>query len=220
MPWPSSGKSSGVLGSETVESSPSAHTRFAFKLFREFTHTGGASDIFFSPSSVMSCLTLVHELASGETRESMAKALEISGLDRVAMETEIALLRAAFNSRSEAEISFANAVFLGRLAQIDSQLRAKFTSLYSAELSVLDFSIPDAVETINKWVNTKTKGKIREIVRELSPLTALFALNAVYFKGRWRDPFEKELTRDRPFSNASEAIKQLPMMVQGGRYRY
>jgi hypothetical protein len=43
----------------------------------------------------MACLALVHELASAETREPMGKALEIAGLDHVAIELEIASLKSA-----------------------------------------------------------------------------------------------------------------------------
>lgn len=218
MPWPFSGESTAILGGETVESSSSRRTRFAFKLFRRLTHAG--ADVFFSPSSVMSCLALVHELASGETRESMAKALEIAGLDHAAVELEISSLKSAFISRADAEISCANALFLGRLTQIDLALRSQLSALYDAELNVLDFSAPDAVPAINAWVSEKTKGKIREIVSDLSQLTVLVALNAVYFKSHWQRPFEKELTRDLPFRTASQGIQQLPMMIQTGRYKY
>jgi serine protease inhibitor len=95
MPWPFSGKSTTILGGEPLDSSPSRRTRFAFKLFHELTRASAVSNIFFSPSSVMACLALVHELASAETREPMGKALEIAGLDHVAIELEIASLKSA-----------------------------------------------------------------------------------------------------------------------------
>lgn len=220
MPWPFSGRSTAILGGETVESLSSRRTQFAFKLFRQLTHAGSDSNIFFSPSSVMSCLALVHELASAETRESMAKALELAGLDHAAVELEISSLKSAFIPRADAEISCANGLFLGRLTQIDSALRSQLSALYDAELNVLDFSAPDAVPAVNAWVNAKTRGKIPEIVSELSQLTVLVALNAVYFRSRWQRPFKKELTRDLPFRTASQAIKQLPMMIQTGTYKY
>ena len=220
MPGPFSERSTAILGGETVESASLPRTRFAFKLFQQLTHADADSNIFFSPSSVMSCLALIHELASAETRESMAEALEFAGLDHTAVELEISSLKSAFIPRAEAEISFANALFLGKLAQIDPPLQTQLRALYDAELNVLDFSAPDAVATINAWVNATTRGKIREIVSELSHLTALIAVNAVYFKSRWQDPFKKELTRDRPFHTASQAIKQLPMMIQRRTYKY
>ena len=220
MPWPFSPKSGAVLSGDMAESSASPHTRFAFRLFRELTREDETANVFFSPSSVMLCLALVHELATGETRHSMAKALEIADLDHVGIETELTTMKSAFSARPDAEVSFANALFLGRRAELASALQQQLRAQYDAELNTLDFSSPNAIATINAWVNTKTKGKIPQIVRQLSPLSALVALNAVYFKCRWLDPFRKELTRERPFHAGSGTIKQVPMMQQGGRYKY
>jgi serpin B len=220
MPWPFSRKSDVVLNGEAVESSASPQVRFAFRLFRELSHADDSANIFFSPSSVMLCLALVRELASGETRESIAKALEIAELDHAGAEREIACLKSAFSARTDAEISFANALFIGRHAQIAAALPTQVHTQYDAELSELDFSSPGAVATINAWVNARTKGKIWRIVSQLSPQTALLALNAVYFKSRWLIPFMEEVTQDEPFRVAAGPVKQVPMMMQGGTYRY
>lgn len=155
MPWPFFQKSAAVLGGESVEASPSPHSRFAFRLFRELLRADETSNVFFSPSSVMLCLTLVHELASGETRRSMAKALEISDLDHVGIETEITSLKSAFSDHTDVELSLANALFLGRHAQIPAALQEQLRALYDAELRGLDFSSPEAIMTINAWVKAK-----------------------------------------------------------------
>ena len=220
MAWSFSRSVSTVLGGETRESSPFPHTRFAFRLFREVSRTNDSPNLFYSPSSVMLCLALVYELASGETRQSMATALEIAALDRAGIETEVANLKSAFKPQADTATALANAIFLGRHARIDAAVKARLSALYDAELSGLDFSSPEAVATINEWVSTKTKGKIPRIVSQLSSLTALVALNAVYFKSRWRDPFRKERTRDQAFRTVTGRSKQIPMMIQGGRYRY
>lgn len=39
-------------------------------------------------------------------------------------------------------------------------------------------------EPINDWVNTKTQGKIKEIVDEIYDETQMWILNAIYFKVR------------------------------------
>ena len=116
MPWPFSRKSDVALNDETAESSASPQARFAFRLFRELSPADDSANIFFSPSSVMLCLALVRELARGETRESIAKALEIAELDHAGAEREIACLKSAFSARTDAEISFANALFISRHA--------------------------------------------------------------------------------------------------------
>src|SRR5271169_2999722 len=212
MPWPFRQESAVTVSDVIEETSPSPHTRFAFKLFRELSEAAERPNLFLSPSSVMLCLALVYELASGETRQSMARTLEIAGLDRAKIESEIALLNAAFRERPDATVTCANSLWLGQHVQIATEVENRLCALYQSELKAIDFSTGQAVATI--------KGKITQIVDRVSPLTALVAMNAVYFKGLWTDPFRKELTRDGPFHTASGQTKQLPMMAQSGTYSY
>ena len=219
MPWPFARKSSAVLASDVTEASPSPSTRFAFRLFRELAG-GDGSNVFFSPSSVMLCLAMVHEAASGETRQAMAKALEIAGLNPVDIGLAIAALKAPFRRREHVEVMGANSLWCSDHVQVRPEYAAKLRNIYDAELATLDFGSADAVPRINAWVNQKTKGKIGHILDVLSPLAALVAVNAIYFKGRWTKPFERELTRDGLFTTATGQKKQLPMMCHSGRYPY
>lgn len=223
MPWPFarnvSERLSAVFASDGPETSSSASTRFAFKLFQELA-TADASNVFFSPSSVMLCLAMVHELASGETRRAMAKALEIADLNPDDAQLAITALKAAFRPRPDVTVSAANSLWCSDRAQMRPELAAKLHDTYDAELTSLDFAAADAVPRINAWVSDKTNGMIGHILDQLSPLAVLVAINAVYFKGRWTIPFPRAATQDGPFTTATGQMKQLPMMFQSGRYQY
>jgi len=91
---------------------------------------------------------------------------------------------------------------------------------YDAEVTTLKFTAPDAVSMIDAWVNERTKSKISHILHGLSPLAAMVVVNAIYFKGRWAIPFNRELTRDGLFTASTGQKKQLPMMRQSGMYSY
>jgi serine protease inhibitor len=220
MPWPFSRKAAVAGAAESEEAAKSPAARFACKLFRELSRGEASANLFFSPFGVRLCLALVYELASGETRHQMAETLEIRSLDQVGFESEIACLKSAFGGRANAEISCANSLWLSRHAEIAGSFAARLRQLYDAELTSLDFAAPDSVSLINAWVNVRTQGRIPRIVSQLSPLAALVALNAVYFKGRWEKPFQKELTEGAPFHTASDSTPHVPMMSQSGTYRY
>jgi len=220
MPWPFTRKSSAVLTREPNETATSSSTRFAFRLFRSLTGADASTNVFFSPSSVTLCLSLVRELASGETRRAIAAALGTANLTPAQAEAEITLLKSAFRERADAEVALANSLWLANSAHVLPELSAKVSALYHSELAMIDFSNSDTVPTINAWVNDKTRGKISRIVNQVSPLSALVALNAVYFKGLWVKPFERERTHDAPFTTAARQKKQLPTMVQSGRFNY
>ncbi|HTF44112.1 MAG TPA: serpin family protein [Terriglobales bacterium] len=176
--------------------------------------------MFFSPSSVMLCLAMVHEAASGKTRQDMAKALEIAGLNPVDTARAVADLKAPFRHREHVEVTGANSLWCGEGMYVRPEYAARLRDIYDAELAMLDFGAGNAVSRINAWVNQKTKGKISHIVSVLPPLATLVAVNAIYFKGRWTRTFERRSTHDGLFTTATGHKRQLPMMHQSGRYSY
>jgi serine protease inhibitor len=219
MPWPFARKPSAVLASDLIETSSSPNTRFAFKLFRELAG-GASSNVFFSPASVMFCLAMVYEASAGETRQAMAQTLGFAGLDPIDVDRAIAALRASFRQREHVEVMAANSLWCSDRVQVRPEYAAKVRDIYDAELVTLDFAAAAAAARINAWVHEKTKGRISRIVDVLSPLTPLIAVNAIYFKARWIRPFKRELTRDGLFTTTTGKQKQLPMMLQSGRYSY
>jgi len=168
----------------------------------------------------MLCLAMVHEVASGETRHAIAKALEIAGLDPVDKELAMAALRAPFRWREHVEVTGVNLLWCSERVQVRPEHAAKLRDVYDADVATFDFGAADAVPRINAWVDEKTKGKINNIVDVLSPLASMVAVNAIYFKGRWMRPFERKVTRDALFTTATGQKKQPPMMLQSGRYSY
>jgi len=208
MPWPSPRKLSAVPASDVTEASPSPSTRFAFRLFQELAGAD-ASNVFFSPSSVMLCLAMLHEAACGETRRAMAQALEIAGLNPADIGLVITALRAPFRQREHVEVRGANSLWCSDCVQVRPEYAVRLRNTYDAQLATLDFEGADAVPRINAWVHEQTNGKISHIVDVLSPLTALVAANAVYFKGSWTRIFDRALTRNGLFSTATDKRSNL-----------
>jgi serine protease inhibitor len=67
---------------------------------------------------------------------------------------------------------------------------------------------------VNQWVSAKTNGKIPEIIESIAPDLVMFLINAIYFKGTWREQFDPAQTSDQPFQSASGA-QQVKMMRRG-----
>ena len=86
----------------------------------------------------------------------------------------------------------------------------------------LNFADPHSVDIINAWANEKTHGKISRIADGMiDPIyTRLFLANAVYFKGKWAEPFDAKDTKDRPFHLRGGGQKNIPMMTQTKTFTY
>jgi serpin B len=94
---------------------------------------------------------------------------------------------------------------------------------YGAVLRTLDFGQAESArQTINGWVSEQTKGKIEELVPKgyLDSLVRLVLTNAIYFNGKWVLPFEKDSTRDGPFTRLDGSEVSVPMMSQTARFDY
>src|SRR5581483_6536964 len=87
-------------------------------------------------------------------------------------------------------------------------------------VSALDFAAASAPVTVNAWVSANTKGRIAGIVDRLDPVQVLTLVNAVYFKGRWSDPFDARSTRPAPFHKANGDTLSAQMMHTSGSNRY
>ena len=44
--------------------------------------------------------------------------------------------------------------------------------------------------------------------------------NAIYFKGKWVEPFKKDRTKPQDFHLSNGQTTQTPMMVQDGHFQY
>jgi serpin B len=95
---------------------------------------------------------------------------------------------------------------------------------YGGGLEEVDFrnAAEEARQTINAWVEQQTRSKIKDLIppEVLTPATTLVLTNAVYFKGKWSQPFAKRLTRQEPFFVARDRSVDVSMMHAEESFRY
>ena len=192
-----------------------ANNRFAFRLFREVnTQEGTTTNVFLSPLSVGMALGMTYNGAAGTTRDAMQQTLGFDGMTvqevNEAYQSLIALLR---NLDPRVEFLLANSIWYRESVPIVPAFLETNRQYFDAEVTGLDFADPASVDVINAWVNTQTNGRIEEIVdAPIDPLTFMFLIDAVYFKGDWTYQFDKRRTRDGDFQLAGGSPVSVPMM--------
>lgn len=93
---------------------------------------------------------------------------------------------------------------------------------FDSEVELLDFADRKAAAgEINRWVEGKTNGKIKNIMsaNDFDALTRLVLVNAVYFKGSWGKPFLNGTNVEPFWINEKDWIK-VHMMQQTAYFRY
>lgn len=217
MKWPFVARKGLTLDSSERNISPS--TRFAFRLFQELGPEQGTGNVFFSPASVMICLCLLREGATGETQEAIANLLEVDGPE--ALQSAIVSLKLALQIEgSGLQLEMANSLWCNPKSAPRSEYVATVREKYGAEVFRLDSLGAEMVAKINSWVAAKTRGSIDGIVSSLDPLTSLLAINAIYFKDCWSEPFFREFTREESFHTSDGRELRVPLMSQNGSYPY
>jgi serpin B len=195
---------------------------FAFDLVREATRGLPVdSNAFLSPLSASMALGMALNGANGETYAGMHTALRLQGMSEADINQgyhDLITLLSQLDSRTEMRIAnsmWGHSGFAMEPAFIDN---AK--TFFDAEVQTLDFADPAAVSTINDWVSTKTNGKIPQLLDQIESDEVLFLINAIYFKGSWRDAFERQDTREEPFHSADGRDRTASLMNQTDTLRY
>jgi serpin B len=93
--------------------------------------------------------------------------------------------------------------------------------LFGAQVTGANFADETAtLNAINAWAKAQTNGKIDRVLDDIAPDQVLFLLNALYFKGSWRDRFDAKLTASAPFTSADGRVSQVPTMHREGTMRW
>ena len=169
-----------------------ANTAFGFGLFHALAGEEYAENLFISPVSIGMALGMTVNGAHGGTREAMLEALNLDSLTLDQVNDCSRVLLAQLASADESvELSIANSLWANmRVSFLPAFIKTNH-EYYRAKVTPLDFSRPEAAPAINRWVEESTGGKIAQIVdAPIDPLTILFLINAVYFKGAWSEPFD------------------------------
>ncbi|MEO0025944.1 MAG: serpin family protein [candidate division WOR-3 bacterium] len=198
-----------------------AKNRFGFALVNELAAVQPAENLLISPYSIATALTMTANGAAGETKNVMLKTLSLSGIRTEELNTgEKNLLDSLITARRNVTLEIANSIWARQGIAFKSAFRQGLQHFYSAELFTLDFNSPDAASRINSWVSRRTHDKIRSIISRINPEHALFLINAVYFKGKWQQPFDPQLTAEDIFYLPDNRTVRVQMMHRSGKFSY
>ena len=198
-----------------------ANTKFGFNLFNTLSKQQPNKNIFISPTSVALALSMTYNGVSGETKQEMTQALELTRMSPKAINAANQNLQNSLQKNDpKIQVSIANALFVKQGFSLKPEFLQINQQYYQANISEIDFQSPqEALSIINNWVSQKTQGKIDKIVTKINHDTLLFLINAIYFKGNWETPFDKSQTANKTFYLTDSSSKQHPMMSQSGSYR-
>uniref|UniRef100_A0A8C8UBD6 Serpin domain-containing protein n=1 Tax=Peromyscus maniculatus bairdii TaxID=230844 RepID=A0A8C8UBD6_PERMB len=196
-----------------------ANGNFAIHLLKMLCESNPSTNVCYSPMSISSALAMVLLGAKGDTAVQMSQVSCLSPL------TCFTCLRAAEKGGTYLRgKEFSTCQKFGKLA--DTILQCYLTEhvslqtfkesclqFYHSELEQLSFvkAAEESRKHINTWVSEQTEGKIPELLSgdSVNSETRLVLVNALYFKGKWHQPFHEDCTIEMPFKINQERTVQM-----------
>jgi len=220
-PQPSTGNKSTETTRKVNPRLIDANNQFGFALLHQLRKADREKNLFLSPASITLALAMTYNGAAGETEQAMAKVMSLQNMSKEDLNQAASDLRQNLQSAdAKVDLTIANSLWARQGIAFKQQFLETNRRYFGAQVSVLDFADPEAPQTINRWVDASTKGKMKKIVDNISPRTVMFLINAIYFHGKWQKPFDKSLTQEKPFHLANGEQKRVPMMAQTGNFPY
>jgi serpin B len=191
---------------------------FAFNLFKKVAAANPEKNIFLSPSSARWALGMAYAGSAGTTKKAIGSTLRaFPPAENLKAESE--RITSLMSADPQVVLRVANSIWMKRGFPFKKKFVSSVSAAYRAEVFERDFGPSDVTE-VNAWVKNKTEGKIPTILDRFASAERAVLINAVYFKGTWRNPFNKERTTPEDFHLAAGNVVKRPLMDRTGDYPY
>ena len=198
------------------------NTDFALKIFKELSDEDKNLNVFISPISISLAIAMAYNGSKNQTQQEIAEALEFKDYSIDELNSSFKILLSSMENIDEmVELYTGNSIWFRE----DFTIEKDFTDLaeyyYNASIHNVDFDNPDTAGNMNNWVSEATKGKISNIVNQGALTDAvMYLVNAIYFKGEWKDKFKTENTKEDDFFLTDKNVKKVQMMKNNEEYEY
>ena len=200
-----------------------ANLKFLAKVYSLLVKSAGnESNMVVSPFSISAVMAMALAGARGSTGEQMLSVFSFSDKEEDTIEGYEAILNGLVDL-NDITLDTANTLFVHQNYQILEAYLSKIKKHFKASPRNLDFAKDEeARKAINCWVEEKTRDKIQELIPpgSITDLTRLILVNAVYFKGNWKDKFEVEETKKEDFTLLDGTTTKVDMMTRKGKYNF
>lgn len=184
---------------------------FTLNLFRQVA-AENEGNLFVSPASILSAMAIATAGTDGNTEAELSTVLGLEG----AYETKHASLGSTSQLLQTDYLSLANRIYVNDNYDLKPEFANFAREVYDVQVSGLDVSDPEnEAARVNRWVEKKTNGKIKDIVNAgmIDPDFYAFIINAIAYKGNWKNKFDKKQTFDVAWTLPNDGgVTEVPRM--------
>jgi serpin B len=190
-------------------------------LFHEVYGISEEENIMISPLSVSYALGMTYNGSAGTTKEAFNNVLHFGDLTTTEVnESYKDLMGQLVHLDKKVQFSIANSIWYRLGFQVLQDFITTNQSYFDAMVSELDFFDPGAVDIINTWIESKTNGKIKDMLDYIPGDAVMYLINAIYFNAKWKYQFDSEDTQSGTFHMKNGTSIQADFMKVNGIFRY
>ena len=190
---------------------------FAFDIFSRINTSEPDKNLFISPLSISTALSMTANGAVGETKNGIKETLHQNTLsDQEINEAYKSLVEFITELDPKVTMNLANSNWYKQEYHIEEAFRNILLDYYNAEVNAADFSDPATKDVINGWIEDKTNGKIKDMIDQIPPDVVMYLINAIYLKATWQYQFDKDKTDKMDFHLTNGSKVQTDMMYSDG----
>lgn len=187
---------------------------FTFKTYSVLSNESG--NLFFSPFSVSTALSMAAEGSGGKTLEEMRNVLGLSDNSSANHAGFENLLNSLNAKNAGYNLSIADAIWIEKTFSVKQEFSSALSTYYYSLAQQADFVNNAGKErtNINNWVAGKTNNKILDLIPQggVDSYTRMVIVDAIYFKGNWAQQFDKNDTQTATFFVLQSKNVSVPMM--------
>ncbi|XP_019964719.1 antithrombin-III [Paralichthys olivaceus] len=207
-----------------------ANSRFALSLYKQLAiGKTPESNIFMSPISISTAFAMTKLGACNDTLQQIMKVFKFDTIKEKTSD-QVHFFFAKLNCRlyrkkdETTQLISANRLFGDKSLVFNETYQNIIEMVYGAKLLPLNFkeNPEEARATINNWIANKTENKIQDTLPlgSLDSNTILVLVNNIYFKGQWKNKFDKDKVFAADFHVSESRSCSVSMMFQETKFRY
>lgn len=196
------------------------NTDFALRIFKELSNEDKGINVFISPLSISTALAMAYNGAKNQTFEEITATLGFENYNTEDLNGSFnVLLSSMVNIDDMVELHTGNSIWFRNDIKVEKSFTDVVENYYNAAIYNADFDSADTANRINHWVSEATEGKIGNIASpDALKGTVMYLINAIYFKGQWKDKFKTENTNEEDFFLMDGNTKKVQMMQNNEKY--
>jgi len=208
---------------EDVSSVSNAIQNLASSLYLEELKESPEQNVVLSPLSIHLAMSMLMYGAAGNSRKQLEMALVLEGVEKENHLKEVQFILEKYNFLNDENttLSVANALFVSNNFEVEAEFVNLVENQFDANITGLDFDDAAYPKIINEWVAKKTNNLINKLVPQdgLQAYVRMVLMNAVYFKAKWLEQFDKEETRKGTF-NTGKVDVETDFMFLSAKFEY